>query len=237
MKTQQELIDVLTEQAEQAEAKLEKAENYAKGLFVILEKAEVDNRTLLEQLQKAEAELADIRDAHVLTGTSTRYALVKYCFQERIAPMPIKVMSEICPADEAHCTCVPILRRELAEAKPFMDAVKSLHNGYSGDPLFEIPKNPRAAIKQLVGEAEALGLAESKLYKAELAELRDATAWYFECFKMWEYSEHDSEFYDKACYYKSGMSYNNRFHSATDEIYESYKHAEQQLRSQVICQK
>ena len=57
MKTQQELIDVLTEQAEQAEAKLEKAENYAKGLFVILEKAEVDNRTLLEQLQKAEAEL------------------------------------------------------------------------------------------------------------------------------------------------------------------------------------
>ena len=91
MKTQQELIDVLTEQAEQAEAKLEKAENYAKGLFVILEKAEVDNRTLLEQLQKAEAELVDIRDAHV------------------------KVMSEICPADEAHCTCVPILRRELAE--------------------------------------------------------------------------------------------------------------------------
>ena len=89
MKTQQKLIDVLAERVERAEAKLEKAESYAKGLSAVLEKAEVDNRTLLEQLEKAEAELEDIRDAHV------------------------KVMSEQCPTDEVHCTCVPILKREI----------------------------------------------------------------------------------------------------------------------------
>lgn len=38
------------------------ADNYAKGLSVVLEKAEVDNRTLLEQLEKAEAELAEYKE-------------------------------------------------------------------------------------------------------------------------------------------------------------------------------
>jgi hypothetical protein len=46
---------------------------------------------LYAELEKAETELADIRDAH------------------------IRVMSEQCPTDEIHCTCVPTLRRELAE--------------------------------------------------------------------------------------------------------------------------
>ena len=46
---------------------------------------------LYERLEQAEAELEDIRDAHT------------------------RVMSEQCPADEVHCACVPILRRELAE--------------------------------------------------------------------------------------------------------------------------
>ncbi len=67
-------------------------------------------------------------------------------------------------------------------------------------------------------------------YEGELAELREAVAWYFECFEMWQYSDYNSEFHDKACYYGDEISYNDRFHSATETIYDSYKHAEQQLR-------
>jgi hypothetical protein len=73
---------------------------------------------------------------------------------------------------------------ELAEAKPFMDAVKSMHNGYNPEcqelGIVE-PKNPTAAIKQLIGEAESMALTEAKELRAELAELRSKRDWYWEC--------------------------------------------------------
>ena len=79
------------------------------------------------------------------------------------------------------------------EALPYMKAVKSLHNGYNpkyreatGD---KEPKNPRAAIKQLIGEAEALALAECKQEGADLAELRDAVREWKEAKDLSEYDD------------------------------------------------
>ena len=62
-------------------------------------------------------------------------------------------------------------RKELEEAKPYMDAIRQRHNGYYPE-MHKIgikePKSPKAALDSLIGEAEALGLAESKEYRKEL---------------------------------------------------------------------
>ena len=59
MKTQQELIDALTERAEKAEAELDNAQQYAAGLSAGMARAQVDNRGLLDRVVKLEAELAE----------------------------------------------------------------------------------------------------------------------------------------------------------------------------------
>jgi len=62
-------------------------------------------------------------------------------------------------------------RKELEEAKPYMDAIRQRHNGYCPEMRkigIKEPKSPKAALDSLIGEAEALGLAESKEYRKEL---------------------------------------------------------------------
>jgi len=48
--------------------------------------------------------------------------------QEREEAVEIhsRIMSEECPSDEYHCTCVPALRQELAEMKAERDALKAV---------------------------------------------------------------------------------------------------------------
>ena len=53
-----------------------------------------------ERIEQLEAELAEIRAAHA------------------------KVMSEACPADERHCSCVPFLRAELARVRTELDEAR-----------------------------------------------------------------------------------------------------------------
>ena len=62
-------------------------------------------------------------------------------------------------------------RKELEEARPYMDAIRQRHNGYNSEMQkigIKEPKSPKAALDSLIGEAEAVGLAESKEYRKEL---------------------------------------------------------------------
>jgi len=62
-------------------------------------------------------------------------------------------------------------RKELEEARPYVDAIRQRHNGYNSEMQkigIKEPKSPKAALDSLIGEAEALGLAESKEYRKEL---------------------------------------------------------------------
>lgn len=72
------------------------------------------------------------------------------------------------------CTSECLLR-QLAVAKPYMDAVRAAHNGYTSD--FPTPESPVAAIQELIAEANAMGISAGKLETNEgFAKLRGA-AW------------------------------------------------------------
>ena len=59
--------------------------------------------------------------------TETLRAELDALLQEReeAAEIHSRIMSEECPSDEYHCTCVPALRQELAEMKTERDALKA----------------------------------------------------------------------------------------------------------------
>jgi len=91
--------------------------------------------------------------------------------------------------------CVDCAQRQLAEAKPYMDALHNAHNGYLNDE-YPTPASPAIAIDQLIDEANEIGRAEGQLEaKAQLATANavieaqsDVLGWYME-----ECAEGDAE--------------------------------------------
>jgi len=97
--------------------------------------------------------------------------------------MPIGQYWEILEELSARKNDLASTRKELEEAKPYMDAIRQRHNGYCPEMQkvgIKEPKSPKAALDSLIGEAEALGLAESKEYRKELETLRGKVRRYFE---------------------------------------------------------
>jgi len=94
---------------------------------------------LYNRLEKREKELAELREWKADVEDSHK-----------------RVMSEQCPTDEQHCTCVPILRAELAEVK---EALASWQNEAI---------QSRATIKLLTESTKELSALQAQIKQGEL---------------------------------------------------------------------
>ena len=70
------------------------------------------------------------------------------------------------------------LRRQLAEAKPYMNALRNRHNGYKAEyreamPDFKEPATPEQALDELIEEANAQGVTEGRMELAEAKAARE----------------------------------------------------------------
>ena len=95
-----------------------------------------------------------------------------YLYQGWHTLCPGKSIGEV--ADEAICIMTGALRRELAEAAPFMAALKTRHNGYDPAAAAMFPDGPPAtpeiALDELLAEERAVVESELTVVKGQLSE-------------------------------------------------------------------
>ena len=87
-------------------------------------------------------------------------------------------MTDALCALKEHKEWIRTARRQLAEAKPYMEALRKRHNGYNPDPDYrkampdlKEPATPEQALDELIEEANAQGVTEGRM---ELAEAKAA---------------------------------------------------------------